>query len=141
MNFFFHINVIFLVLFLTSKSYAQNQIVADLSQENVEISTDFQGAKILLFGAYDGKKGDDIITASGTTLLGADDKAGVSIIMTAINHLLQKFSKIRKIEKCFYEFLNQTPRAHWIQGVTANISNYIAKSLLFVNDFLIAVMC
>ena len=35
------------------------------------------------------KKGDDIITASGTTLLGADDKAGVSIIMTAINHLLQ----------------------------------------------------
>ena len=61
MNFFFHINVIFLVLFLTSNTYAQNQIVADLSQENVKISTDFQGAKILLFGAYDGKKGDDII--------------------------------------------------------------------------------
>jgi uncharacterized protein (TIGR02186 family) len=35
--------------------------VADLSQENVEISTDFLGAKILLFGAYDGRKGDDII--------------------------------------------------------------------------------
>ncbi len=32
-----------------------------LSQENVKISTDFQGAKILLFGAYDGQKGDDII--------------------------------------------------------------------------------
>ena len=28
-----------------------------------------------------GKKGDDIITASGLTLLGADDKAGVAIIM------------------------------------------------------------
>lgn len=33
--------------------------------------------------------GDDIITASGTTLLGADDKAGVAIIMTAARHLLE----------------------------------------------------
>jgi tripeptide aminopeptidase len=32
--------------------------------------------------------GDDIVTASGTTLLGADDKAGVAIIMTAAHHLL-----------------------------------------------------
>jgi tripeptide aminopeptidase len=32
--------------------------------------------------------GDDIITASGTTLLGADDKAGIAIIMTAARHLL-----------------------------------------------------
>lgn len=35
------------------------------------------------------KTGDDIITASGTTLLGADDKAGVAIIMAAARHLLQ----------------------------------------------------
>jgi len=34
------------------------------------------------------KTGDDIITASGTTLLGADDKAGVAIIMTLAEHLL-----------------------------------------------------
>ncbi len=61
MQFFFHINLIFLVTIITSNTFAQNQIVADLSQENVKISTDFQGAKILLFGAYDGKKGDDII--------------------------------------------------------------------------------
>lgn len=32
--------------------------------------------------------GDDIVTASGTTLLGADDKAGVAIIMAAAHHLL-----------------------------------------------------
>jgi tripeptide aminopeptidase len=39
--------------------------------------------------AYLGQKtGDDIITASGTTLLGADDKAGVAIIMTLAAHLL-----------------------------------------------------
>lgn len=35
------------------------------------------------------KIGDDIITASGKTLLGADDKAGVAIVMTVARHLLQ----------------------------------------------------
>ncbi|MEC8041304.1 MAG: tripeptide aminopeptidase PepT, partial [Pseudomonadota bacterium] len=35
------------------------------------------------------KQGDDIITASGLTLLGADDKAGVAIIMTMARHLLE----------------------------------------------------
>ncbi|PRZ48398.1 peptidase T [Tritonibacter scottomollicae] len=35
------------------------------------------------------KIGHDLITASGTTLLGADDKAGVAIIMTMAEHLLQ----------------------------------------------------
>jgi tripeptide aminopeptidase len=34
------------------------------------------------------KVGDDIITASGTTLLGADDKAGVAIVMAVVRHLL-----------------------------------------------------
>lgn len=34
------------------------------------------------------KIGDDLITASGTTLLGADDKAGVAILMTAARRLL-----------------------------------------------------
>lgn len=36
-----------------------------------------------------GKIGEDIITASGATLLGADDKAGVAIIMTVAAHLLR----------------------------------------------------
>lgn len=43
--------------------------------------------------------GDDIITASGTTLLGADDKAGVAIIMDLAEYLIQhpeiKHGKIR----------------------------------------------
>lgn len=46
-----------------------------------------------------GKKGDDIITASGKTLLGADNKAGVAEIMDAALYLLQhpeiKHGKIR----------------------------------------------
>lgn len=32
--------------------------------------------------------GDDIVTASGTTLLGADDKAGVAAIVAAVEHLV-----------------------------------------------------
>jgi len=32
--------------------------------------------------------GDDIVTASGTTLLGADDKAGVAVIMDFVQHML-----------------------------------------------------
>ncbi|EDQ05130.1 Peptidase T [Sulfitobacter indolifex] len=35
------------------------------------------------------KQGEDIITASGTTLLGGDDKAGVAIAMTAARHLIE----------------------------------------------------
>ncbi len=34
------------------------------------------------------KQGHDIVVASGLTLLGADDKAGVAIMMTAARHLL-----------------------------------------------------
>jgi tripeptide aminopeptidase len=33
--------------------------------------------------------GNDIVTASGLTLLGADDKAGVAAIMDAVNYLMQ----------------------------------------------------
>lgn len=40
---------------------------------------------------YLGQKiGEDIVTASGTTLLGADDKAGVAIIMTLVEALLSQ---------------------------------------------------
>jgi tripeptide aminopeptidase len=35
------------------------------------------------------KVGEDIVTASGTTLLGADDKAGVAIIMAMARYLLE----------------------------------------------------
>ena len=35
------------------------------------------------------RTGDDIVTASGKTLLGADDKAGVAIIMDVANYLIQ----------------------------------------------------
>ena len=61
MKYFYQIIISLLIIVSAPDFKAKNQIVADLSQDNVEISTDFLGAKILLFGAYDGKKGDDII--------------------------------------------------------------------------------
>jgi tripeptide aminopeptidase len=49
-------------------------------------------AQIISTSTYEYLKthiGKDIITASGTTLLGADDKAGVAIIMSMANYLMQ----------------------------------------------------
>jgi tripeptide aminopeptidase len=47
-------------------------------------------------------KGKDLVTASGKTLLGADDKAGVAVIMSLADHLL-KHPEIKhgKIRLCF----------------------------------------
>lgn len=65
------------------------------------LHTNFQGEDIILpddptqvistqqFPYLNKKLGKDIITASGLTLLGADDKSGVAIIMDLANYLLQ----------------------------------------------------
>lgn len=52
--------------------------------------------------AYLGEKmGDDIVTASGTTLLGADDKAGIAIIMVMANHVLNSEMPHGKVRLLF----------------------------------------
>jgi tripeptide aminopeptidase len=49
-----------------------------------------------------GKVGEDIVTTSGTTLLGADDKAGVAIIMAAVGQLLRRPELPRgRVRVCF----------------------------------------
>lgn len=79
---------------------------------HVDTATNLPGAaKPIVHRAYDGKPiilpddptqrltvettpflrhaiGEDVITASGTTLLGSDDKSGVASIMSAVRHLL-----------------------------------------------------
>ena len=108
----FHLNLIFLVSILSSNTFAQNQIVADLSQENVEISTDFQGAKILLFGAYDGQKGDDIIVIvtgpKGLVTVQKKEKIlGVLVNTRKVNYInapkYLSISSNRKIEEILYK--------------------------------------
>ncbi|MDZ7337227.1 MAG: peptidase T [candidate division KSB1 bacterium] len=74
----------------------------DVSGEGVRpiIHRNYQGGDIVLPGdpgvviraaenpALANQIGNDIITADGTTLLGADDKAGIAEILTAVEHLL-----------------------------------------------------
>ena len=56
------IATIFVSLFNYSTSCAQsNALVADLSQSDISINTDFNGASLLLFGSISGEQGDDII--------------------------------------------------------------------------------
>ena len=47
-------------------------------------------------------KGKDLVTASGTTLLGSDDKAGVAVVMTLVDKLLQNTKlKHGPVRVCF----------------------------------------
>lgn len=51
------------VLFCLPASAAVDRLVADLSDDEVAIKTDFNGTSLLLFGAVSGEEGDDIVVA------------------------------------------------------------------------------
>ncbi|WP_440133894.1 peptidase T [Chitinophaga sancti] len=55
---------------------------------DIELPEDNTVIKAALHPYLASKKGDDIITAAGNTLLGADDKAGVAEIMDAAHYLI-----------------------------------------------------
>jgi tripeptide aminopeptidase len=78
------------------------------------VHRDYAGTHIVLPGNPDvtldpakepalaARRGDTIITADGTTLLGADDKAGVAIIVTVAEHLLaNRTIPHGKVRLCF----------------------------------------
>jgi tripeptide aminopeptidase len=75
------------------------------------------------------KRGEDIVTASGTTLLGADDKAGVAIIMTAARHLLENrhlpHGRIR---------IGFTPDEEIGRGVHANLPGDLDADVAYTLD-------
>lgn len=56
--------------------------------DDIELPEDNTIIKTALHPYLASKKGDDIITAAGNTLLGADDKAGVAEIMDAAHFLM-----------------------------------------------------
>ena len=75
------------------------------------------------------KVGDDIITASGTTLLGADDKAGVAIIMTMAEHLLTHPEVSHgPIRVCF------TPDEEIGRGVHADLPDDLQADVAYTLD-------
>lgn len=75
----------------------------DYSGENVkpQIIPNYDGSDVLLKGSGDylkvsdfptlsGLKGRTLITTDGTTLLGADDKAGIAVILTAVEQIIDE---------------------------------------------------
>jgi tripeptide aminopeptidase len=76
-----------------------------------------------------GKLGEDIVTASGTTLLGADDKAGVAIVMTVARHLLANPGVAHgKIRLCF------TPDEEIGRGVHRDLPRDLAADVAYTLD-------
>ena len=76
-----------------------------------------------------GKVGEDIVTASGTTLLGADDKAGVAVVMTMARHLLQGPDVAHgTIRVCF------TPDEEIGRGVHADLPVDLGASVAYTLD-------
>lgn len=75
------------------------------------------------------RKGDDIVTASGTTLLGADDKAGIAIVMAMANHLLRHPELAHgPIRLCF------TPDEEIGRGVHKNLPKDLAADVAYTLD-------
>jgi tripeptide aminopeptidase len=105
------------------------------------VHRDYQGQPIVLpddptqvlspeIFPYLGKKlGETIITTSGTTLLGADDKAGIAIIMEAAHHLLKNPTLPHgKIRVCF------TPDEEIGRGVHADLPRDLAADVAYTLD-------
>ena len=76
------------------ENYQGNNIILNV-EENIVLSPDY-------FDDLLQYKGQTLITTDGTTLLGADDKAGVTEIVTAMEYLIQHPEiKHGKIRICF----------------------------------------
>ncbi|HAX23623.1 MAG TPA: peptidase T [Thermomicrobiales bacterium] len=75
------------------------------------------------------KVGDDIVTASGTTLLGADDKAGLAIVMEFVRHLAEHPETPHgPIRICF------TPDEEIGRGVHANLPGDLKAKYAYTLD-------
>ena len=75
------------------------------------------------------KIGDDIVTASGLTLLGADDKAGMAIVMTAARHLLENPDIKRPTIRVAF-----TPDEEIGRGVHANLPKDLGVDFAYTFD-------
>ena len=109
------IKKILLIIIIALNSFtvfAKDNLVTDLSESTVEISSTFSGADILLFGAYDGQKNDDIIVVvsgqKGNIKVDKKEKKfGIWMITESIKFLnIPKYYYIasnRKIEEITYK--------------------------------------
>jgi tripeptide aminopeptidase len=75
------------------------------------------------------KAGDDIVTASGATLLGADDKAGVAIVMAVARHLLANPSLLHGTIRIAF-----TPDEEIGRGVHRNLPGDLDAGVAYTLD-------
>lgn len=108
----------------------------DVSGKNVKpiLHKNYQGQDIILpddpnqiigvsnYPQLKNKVGHDIISASGTTLLGSDDKSGVAIIMDAAHQLMNTASDIKRGPVCLL-FTTDEEVGHGVEHVNADEIN------------------
>lgn len=75
------------------------------------------------------KIGDDIVTASGNTLLGADDKAGVAIVMALAGYLVKNPNLLHGTIRIGF-----TPDEEIGRGVHANLPGDLKADLAYTLD-------
>ena len=73
------------------------QIIQDYNGEDVVLGTSGRVLAVKDFPRLKGYKGRTLITTDGTSLLGADDKAGIAEILTAVEDLMREKTPHGKI--------------------------------------------
>jgi tripeptide aminopeptidase len=118
----------------TTEAFAGSNVkpVVQRNYDGGDITYSDDPARVLSPSEYPylaSKVGEDIITASGTTLLGADDKAGVAIIMAMAGHLIANPDIPHgPIRICF------TPDEEIGRGVHANLPGDLKADFAYTLD-------
>ena len=95
-------------------AFAKDNLVTDLSESTVEISSTFSGADILLFGAYDGQKNDDIIVVvSGQKGEVKVEKKESGFIFLKWDHLGPVFAIFRHFGMSHFNLKNKKMAIKW----------------------------
>jgi tripeptide aminopeptidase len=72
-----------------SGEHVNPQVIENYDGQDVVLGTSGRVLSVKDFPHLASMKGCTLVTTDGTTLLGADDKAGIAVIMTAAQHLMQ----------------------------------------------------
>lgn len=77
------------------------QIIPEYDGNDIQLTGSGEFIKVSEFPSLENLKGHRLITTDGTTLLGADDKAGIAEIMTAVAEIIEENIPHGDIWVCF----------------------------------------
>ena len=128
---------------------AHMDTVADASGENIkpQIIENYDGKDVVLKGSGDILKVDEIpylaelkgrtlITTDGTTLLGADDKAGIAEILTVAEEIIKRLQEEQSI--LMWKVLVLTMLTLWTVMRKARFSSRISMHRLHLSPFTVS---